>query len=135
MGKRSTSRRLAMQALYQIEMNKSALNDVIQNVINEDNFPDKTKSYAENLVVGAVSNKENIFKYISKYSKDWPIDRLSVVDRSILILAIYELLYEKEVPSAVAINEAIELSKKYGGSNSPKFINGILGAVADEIKA
>lgn len=124
-----------MQALYQIEMNKSPLNDVIQNVINEDNFTDETKSYAENLVVGAASNKENILKYISKYSKDWPIDRLSLVDKSILMLAIYELLYEKEVPSAVAINEAIELSKKYGGSDSSKFINGILGAVANEIKA
>lgn len=135
MGKRSTSRRLAMQALYQMEMNKSSLKDVIQNVTGEEYFTPETKSYAEDLVNGAFVNKQNISKYISKYSKDWPLDRMSIVDKSILTLAIYELLYEKNTPGAVAINEAIELSKKYGGSESSKFINGILGAIADEIKA
>ena len=83
---------------------------------------------------GVGAHTEEIDEFVSKYSKDWMIDRIARVDLSILRIAIYEMLYRKEdVPTGAAINEAVELAKRYGGERSYAFVNGILGSVAKEI--
>ncbi|MDD4312414.1 MAG: transcription antitermination factor NusB [Eubacteriales bacterium] len=90
--------------------------------------------YVNQMLDGVRAHTEEIDEFVSRYSKDWMIDRIARVDLSILRVAIYEMLYRKEdVPTGAAINEAVELAKRYGGERSYAFVNGILGSVAKEI--
>ena len=92
--------------------------------------------YVNQMLDGVGAHTEEIDEFVSKYSKDWMIDRIARVDLSILRIAIYEMLYRKEdVPTGAAINEAVELAKRYGGERSYAFVNGILGSVAKEVAA
>jgi len=94
---------------------------------------DEDKAYIDQIMTGVKSHEQEIDELISRYSKDWAIERIARVDLSILRVAIYEMLYRgKDVPSGAAINEAVELAKRYGGEKSYAFINGILGSVARE---
>lgn len=87
-------------------------------------------SFAEALIVGVDTNRDSIDGIISATSENWTLSRMPVIDRNILRIASFELLYRKDVPQGVAINEAIELSNLYGGDDSSKFINGVLGKIA-----
>ncbi|MEN6340336.1 MAG: transcription antitermination factor NusB [Clostridiaceae bacterium] len=90
--------------------------------------------YVEQIIGGVGAHQQELDELVSKYSVDWAIDRIARVDLSILRVAIYEMLYRKEdVPAGAAINEAVELAKRYGGERSYAFINGILGSVAKEL--
>ena len=90
--------------------------------------------YVNQMLDGVGAHTEQIDEFVSRYSKDWMIDRIARVDLSILRIAIYEMLYRKEdVPTGAAINEAVELAKRYGGERSYAFVNGILGSVAKEL--
>ncbi|MDP3448878.1 MAG: transcription antitermination factor NusB [Eubacteriales bacterium] len=90
--------------------------------------------YVSQMLEGVHAHTVQIDEFVSRYSKDWMIDRIARVDLSILRVAIYEMLYRKEdVPTGAAINEAVELAKRYGGERSYAFVNGILGSVAKEI--
>jgi N utilization substance protein B len=90
--------------------------------------------YVNQMLAGVQAHTEEIDEFVSRYSKDWMIDRIARVDLSILRVAIYEMLYRKEdVPTGAAINEAVELAKRYGGERSYAFVNGILGSVAKEL--
>ncbi len=90
--------------------------------------------YVSQMLEGVAAHSEELDRFVSRFSKDWAIERISRVDLSILRVAIYELLYRKEdVPAGAAINEAVELAKRYGGERSYAFVNGILGSVAKEI--
>jgi len=90
--------------------------------------------YVSQMLEGVAAHTEEIDEFVSRYSKDWMIDRIARVDLSILRVAIYEMLYRKEdVPTGAAINEAVELAKRYGGERSYAFVNGILGSVAKEL--
>jgi len=94
---------------------------------------DEDKAYIDQIMTGVKSHEQEIDELISRYSKDWAIERIARVDLSILRVAIYEMLYRgKDVPTGAAINEAVELAKRYGGEKSYAFINGILGSVARE---
>ena len=90
--------------------------------------------YVNQMLDGVGAHTTQIDEFVSRYSKDWMIDRIARVDLSILRIAIYEMLYRKEdVPTGAAINEAVELAKRYGGERSYAFVNGILGSVAKEL--
>ena len=92
--------------------------------------------YVSQMLEGVGAHSEELDEIIARYSKDWAIERIARVDLSILRVAIYEMLYRKEdVPTGAAINEAVELAKRYGGERSYAFINGILGSVAKEVAA
>ena len=92
--------------------------------------------YVDQVIGGVSAHQQELDELVSKYSVDWAIDRIARVDLSILRVAIYEMLYRKEdVPAGAAINEAVELAKRYGGERSYAFINGILGSVAKELAA
>jgi N utilization substance protein B len=125
MGKRSTARRLAMQAVYQAEVAGLDIETALQNISKTEKFIPETIEFAGSLAKGAWEAREEIDKSILKFAIDWPLDRIGKVDRSILRLAIHELDLG-ETPASVIINEAVELAKKYSGE-SAKFINGILG--------
>ncbi len=127
MKNRRLARENAVKILYQIEMSGYSPEDCI-NVYweSEKEEKDDVKSYSNHIVRGVISNLTDIDLKIQKLSKNWALDRMHKVDKAILRLAAYELLYSADVPYKVAINEAVELAKKFGTEDSKAFINGIL---------
>lgn len=130
------SRRIArehcMKALFQMSIQNDYDISKLQEEILEETLEDKQKEYM-NMVLGkAIDNLSQIDEIIEGYSKGWKINRISKVDLSILRLAFCELLFVEEVPYAVAINEAIELAKKYNSEESAAFVNGILGKYVED---
>lgn len=104
---------------------------------NCDEFKDKLTdlSFAENLLLGVLDKKEDIVKIIKEEAPEWPIERIAPVDRAILEIGIYEIMFSGDVPPIVAINEAVEVAKSFGDTNSPKFVNGVLSTVMHKYKA
>lgn len=131
--KRTMMRELAFQLLYQLEIQKELNEEVIEIFCNTNDISnEEAKNYIKEMDNGIQKNEKNITKVIQKNLKqDWKIERISKVDIAILKLAIYEILY-KELAYKIAINEAVELAKKYGEDQSPAFINGILASVLKE---
>jgi transcription antitermination protein NusB len=132
---RTVAREMAMKLLYQIDIGKcepmEAIHDFYENHEGKE-LIDQEKEYLENCVVGAMELLGPIDEIIERYSKEWKINRIAKVDLSIMRLAIYEMMKRDDIPKAVAVNEAIELGKKFGGENSSAFINGILGNIVRE---
>lgn len=135
MSNRNLSRTIAMQSLFVWDFHnqKGDINEIIKNnFINfAPNFNDD--GFAEKIVNGVINNLEKINKYIIEYATEWPLDQITVIDRNILRIGIYELVITKDVPSKVAINEAIEIAKIFGGISSGRFVNGVLGAIYKRI--
>jgi len=138
MANRHLSRSIVLQTLFEWDLNdidkKGTLAVLARNV--EEFAPNKTDNpFIEKLLDGVLGKQSELDQVIEKAAPEWPIDRISPVDRNILRLGLYELLFadRKEVPAKVAINEAIELAKQFGGDNSSRFVNGVLGAVYKEI--
>lgn len=128
--KRRTAREKALQALFQIDISKVEANEAIHHVL-EDQPNDQ---YLTNLVEGVVQHQEEIDGMIKEHLEKWTIERLAHVDRSILRLAVFELVYcKEEVPANVALDEAIEIAKIYGDDQSSKFINGVLSKVKQSL--
>jgi N utilization substance protein B len=134
MGKRTTGRRLAMQALYQTDLSGVSAKDALLSVSSEEKFPRETIDFAENLLESVITNKVRIDGEISKNLDAWQIQRLSVVDKNILRVAVCEMISDGKTPYSAIINEAVELAKKFGGTESKKFINGVLSSVAKSLK-
>ncbi|MEX0931407.1 MAG: transcription antitermination factor NusB [Candidatus Paceibacterota bacterium] len=138
MANRHLSRSIVLQTLFEWDFNGSKSIDV-EKVVNRniDEFaPGLTDdSFILSLIDKIIQKKVDLDLIIQKAAPEWPIEKISIVDRNILRIGLYELLFadRKEVPAKVAINEAVELSKAYGGENSSKFVNGVLGAVYKEI--
>ena len=127
MGKRTTSRRLAMQALYQAEIANSTVEESLKNLFESEKFIAETIDFSEKLAKQAWTDRAESDKVITALSVDWPLERIGKVDRSTLRLAISELK-SGETPQSVVVNEAVELAKKYSSEEAAKFINGILGS-------
>ena len=96
----------------------------------EERLPEENANFAHDLVTGVIQNKEKIDENIQNFAPAWPIEQIPVIDRNILRLAIFEILFDNKVSVKIAINEAVELAKMFGSDNSPKFINGVLGSVS-----
>lgn len=97
------------------------------------NFDDH--GFVEGLVKGVMDHLEEINAHIIKYATEWPLEQITIIDRNILRIGIYELVFDPNIPAKVAINEAIEIAKSFGGDSSGKFINGVLGAIMKELPA
>ncbi len=138
MANRHLSRSIVLQSLFEWDLNaieRSAVIEVLDRNI-EEFAPNKTdRPFMEKLLDGILGKQPELDLVIEKAAPEWPIDRISPVDRNILRLGLYELLFadRSEVPAKVAINESIELAKQFGGENSSRFVNGVLGAVYKEI--
>ncbi|MBY0597338.1 N utilization substance protein NusB [Bacillus bingmayongensis] len=129
--KRRTARERAMQALYQMDITGELEPKVaVENTLEEG---EETNEFLESLVVGFVENKEAIDEAIRQNLKKWKLERISIVDRSILRLAVYEMKYMEEIPHNVTINEAIEIAKTFGDEESRRFINGVLSNIKDTL--
>ena len=134
MGHRRHARELAIQVLYQMEMKAVEPRAVLDLFFEHQEISDDTSRFTTDLVEGAFRNRKEIDQLIDKHSHHWRLTRMAVVDRNILRLATYELLYLHDVPMSVILNEAIEIAKKFGTGDSPAFINGILDHVAKEVR-
>ena len=132
MGTRRKSRELALQALYQGELAGQAGLLDFEEFCAHFQVNKKAIPYAKKLLGGVQGKKEEIDQLISRYAENWRLERMSVIDRNILRLAVYELRYQDDVPTSVAINEAVEIAKRYSTDDSGPFINGILDAMAKE---
>ena len=138
MASRHLSRSVAMQSLYEWDFHKKSgeeLEKITERNIEEFGKGLESYDFIWSLVYGVEKNIDIIDKIIEKTAPEWPIDQINNLDRNILRIGIYELLYEKvdEVPPKVAINESIELAKNFGGENSRKFVNGVLGTIYREM--
>lgn len=132
MGKRRSSRELALKFLYQHELNEGDVDAQMDRFLKQFSSPNEVKEFAEELVQTTLQQKSEIDKVLEKYSDNWMLDRMTVIDRNILRIGTCELLYNPSTPPKVAINEAVEIAKKYGNEDSPEFINGILDKVYKE---
>src|SRR3990172_10314481 len=129
MGKRRKARELALKTLYKIDFTDYSYEEALDILYSNFDILKDIKDFAETLVKGVQESKDVIDEYIEKFSENWRIDRIGDVDRNILRIAIFELLYLEYIPPKVTINEAIEISKIYGSNESAAFINGILDRV------
>ncbi len=126
---RHLSRTIAMQSLYEWDFRPESDPYQIAHRNTERVGEDADIEFINKLIEGVIKHQPDIDTAISKAAPEWPIEQISVVDKTVLRVAIYELLYEQEIPPKVAINEAVELGKTFGGENSSKFINGVLGTL------
>ena len=138
MANRHLSRSIAMQSLYEWDfkdMDMDKLDEIVKKNIEEFGPGIEETDFVWQIVNGVIENLSKLNKIIEKSAPEWPIDQITIVDRNVLRIGLYELLLgnRKEVPPKVAINEAIELAKMFGGESSGKFINGVLGTVYREI--
>jgi len=127
-----------MQSLYEWDFygkKSESLEKIVETNIEEFGPGLKDKNFVWQLINGIVSHFSDINKIIEKAAPEWPVEQITIIDRNILRIGLYELLYgnKEEVPPKVAINEAIELAKTFGGESSGKFINGVLGTVYKQV--
>jgi len=138
MANRHLSRSIAMQSLYEWDFwgrDKNKLQEIVERNTKEFGPGMEEVDFVWRLVNGVIENIDKIDEIISKAAPQWPLEQITIVDRNVLRLGLYELIFSnrEEVPPKVAINEAIELAKTFGGESSGKFINGVLGTVYREL--
>jgi len=135
MRKRSKAREYVLQMLYQIDITGADCEDVLKNFWEsraEEDVSAELKEFSSGLLQGAVQHLQEIDSKISKYAANWQLERMAFVDRNIMRLGCFELFFREDIPPKVAINEAVELAKKYSGSESGKFVNAILDKIKIE---
>ena len=118
-----------MQALFYMDIQNHASMQMLECFCENFRPPKKSRSFFLDLVTGFLANSSEIDTLISRFSKHWKIDRMSGVDRNVMRIAVYEMLYCKDIPPKVSINEAVDIGKKFGTEESGAFINGIMDSV------
>jgi N utilization substance protein B len=133
MGRRQ-ARESAMQVLFQVDVGKVEVETAFKYLQENFVLADRDMEFARYLVEGVTSKLPELDEVIAGFSRDWQLERLAAVDRNILRLALFEILFDEQIPYSVSINEAVELAKIYGGEKSSKFVNGILSSVVHKEK-
>lgn len=136
MSNRHLARTIALQTLYQWDFNgkkQTDLGPVIKKNLQEFAPQFDDKGFIQRLIDGVLRQQKEIDDLITKYAPEWPLEQITMVDRNVLRIGIYEMRYDDDIPEKVAINEAIELAKTFGGESSGKFVNGVLGTIYKEM--
>src|SRR5262245_38124073 len=136
MGPRRKAREYALQMLFQWDITHDAIDQIV--AVFFQNLREESKDlvdFAGRLVLGTVEHVEQIDEIIRRHAEHWRLDRMAIVDRNILRMAIQEFLYEKEIPKTVVINEAIEIARRFSAQEAPQFINGVLDSIKKELEA
>ncbi|MGA2317765.1 MAG: transcription antitermination factor NusB [Thermodesulfobacteriota bacterium] len=133
MGRRRKSREFALQVLYQLNITKQDALQVLTQFEGHFLSHGEADEFLKCLVLGVLEHFSELDRLIEKYSENWRLDRINIIDRNILRMALFELLYCEEIPPKVTINEAIDLGKRYGSEDSGSFINGILDQIQNEV--
>ncbi len=129
---RRAARIAVMQTLFSYETHGGEPKEILQYVIAQYPSNNNILPFAEESLDGIMTHRDEIIPKIKEFAVEWPIDKIAPVDRAILELGVFEMLYSKEVPPIVAINEAIEVAKEYADLNAPKFINGVLSKILEK---
>ena len=130
---RRQARCLTLEVLYEADIANHSPHDVMERRLLEQDLDAGGVKFANKLMDGVLKFQKAMDNLISRYAPEWPLDQMAVVDRNILRIAIYEFLIDDETPVKVAINEAVELAKVYGSDSAPRFVNGVLGSLAEKI--
>lgn len=133
MGKRRSSRELALKFLYQTELNRGNIDEQMKLFLERNSSQDEVEAFMKKLVRSILKQIKEIDEIIQKFSDNWMLDRMAVIDRNVLRMGTCELLFNFSTPPKVVINEAVDIAKKYGNEDSPEFINGILDKIYKEV--
>jgi len=131
-GLRRRARIIALQALYEIDCIAHKSDEILDRCQREQTLSKETADFARRLVAGIILNKNSIDNTIREFAPLFPLEQIAIIDRNILRIAIFEILFDNEVPVKVAIDEAVELAKSFGSDHSPRFVNGVLGSVINK---
>lgn len=138
MSNRHLSRTIALQSLYEWDFRSRASGHILETARETmtEFTPGATEDeFAKNILEGVRECLKEIDKKITTYAPEWPIEQITLVDRNVLRIGIYELYYAKDIPPKVAMNEAIQLAKSFGGESSGKFVNGVLGSIYKDMQS
>ncbi len=131
MKSRTRARSLALQALYEIDIANHPPAEVVQQRLEEEPLSDELADFSRQIVFGVLPLIPELDHIISRYAPEWPLEQIAAIDRNILRVACWEFAAQRETPVKVAINEAVELAKLYGSDSAARFVNGVLGSLAD----
>lgn len=130
---RRRARRVVLETLYEFDIVEHAPDEVLARRLEDNPMERAGIDFTTHIVEGVVEYQPHIDKLIARYAPEWPLDQMAVIDRNILRIAIFEFLISEQTPVKVAINEAVELAKSYGSDSAPRFVNGVLGTLADQL--
>lgn len=133
MKSRTKARAIALQVLYELDQSNHVPGDIVSQRIEEAPLDDSLAQFVREIVYGVLPIKPFMDELISKQAPEWPFDQVAIIDRNILRMALWELTFATDTPLKVIINEAIELGKMYGSDSSPRFINGVLGSLVNNL--
>ena len=128
---RTRARSLALQVLYEVDIANHPPADIYRLRLQENPLPDDVADFARQIIFGVLPLTVILDEIIAQYAPEWPLDQIAAIDRNILRMALWEFAVYQDTPIKVAINEAVELAKQFGSDSAPRFINGVLGALAD----
>ncbi|HJR81842.1 MAG TPA: transcription antitermination factor NusB [Anaerolineales bacterium] len=131
MKSRTRARSLALQVLYEVDIANHPPADIYRLRLEENPLPDDVADFARKIIFGVLPLTGTLDQIIAIYAPEWPLDQIAAIDRNILRMALWEFAVYHDTPLKVAINEAVELAKQFGSDSAPRFINGVLGALAD----
>ncbi len=128
---RTRARGIAMQALYEIDLVGHKPGVVLAARLAEEKLEEPLAKFMQTIVLEVLPLKEQLDQFIAEHAPEWPLEQVAVIDRNILRIALWEIAVSSDTPVKVAINEAIELAKRYGADSTPRFVNGVLGSLAE----
>ena len=128
---RTKARSIALQVLYEIDIVDHPPGAALQNRLDEEALDEHLGEFARQIVLGVYPLRARLDQYIAEHAPEWPLEQVAIIDRNILRIALWEFAAFGQTPIKVAINEAIELAKTYGSDSAPRFVNGVLGSLAD----
>ncbi|HSL30036.1 MAG TPA: transcription antitermination factor NusB [Anaerolineales bacterium] len=128
---RTRARSLALQVLYEVDIAHHPPGDIYRLRLEDTPLPDELSEFARQIIFGVLPLTQTLDQIIAKYAPEWPLDQIAAIDRNILRMALWEFAVHHETPIKVAINEAVELAKQFGSDSAPRFVNGVLGALAE----
>ena len=128
---RTRARSLALQVLYEVDMANHPPADAFKSRLEENPLSNELSEFARQIIFGVLLRTTDLDQLIAKYAPEWPFEQVAAIDRNILRIALWEFAVFHETPIKVAINEAVELAKEFGSDSAPRFVNGVLGALAD----
>jgi N utilization substance protein B len=133
MGLRRTARECALQMLYQYDVGKQPIEEILESFWEMNEHPRKVREFADELFEGSIKRIKEIDKTIQQHTKNWRLSRMAAVDRNILRVAVYEFLCDTGTPVTVVINEALEIAKKFSTHESAQFVNGVLDSIKNDL--
>ena len=135
MGFRRQARIVALQTLYELDCTHHSVEQVLPRIANEKALLQEAFSFSQGLVQGVLQHRQRLDEVITEFAPAFPLEQMAAIDRNILRLAIFEILFDSSTPIKVAINEAVELAKAFGSNSSPRLINGVLGSMVTRYSA